>query len=138
MVGVRRTVKRRTLGAWIVPENLADYESAARAQERRERTMSSYARWPRAISPAIYGVIVKTRDSGRGGAMRARQSQRAPLLMVAPQGIAEGRAERRQPGFVVTPLRETLAIDRLADLLGACRPNTALGPVELKAGSIEL
>src|SRR4030088_3241433 len=72
--------------------------------------------------------------------------QRAPFTGKPPRDsgaiprecIAKCFAQRLEPGLIVTPLVQTLAIDRLAHLLRARRTYAPFGLVELDTGRLEL
>src|SRR5256885_8554430 len=52
--------------------------------------------------------------------------------------LGKGSPQGSEPGLEVTPLVEPLPVNRLADLLGTCRADTALGLVELEARRLKV
>src|SRR5207249_2922267 len=113
-IGDRRRLDRRPLGmGWGVH----DHGRVLRADHLLQR---AHPRPPGAErEPPAAGIGSGTLDA------------------VARQRLSEGLTQASQPGLVVTPLVQTLAVDRLADLLRARGTHAAFGPVELDARGLE-
>src|SRR5690349_5325186 len=96
--------------------------------------------------PTGRGRNASTRPSPGASSLRGRP--RAPAfkpascrfsgsVAIARERIAERCAQGTEPGLIVSPLVEALAIDGQAHLFRACGANASLRAMELEAGRLE-
>src|SRR6266853_1425587 len=110
----------------------------SRASTARHRDTASARRpwlWSVRACASVAALLIMASRIARVGYADTRswRSRHGRLLRVALDQVAERRRQRRKPRLIVTPLIDTVTVDRSADLLRADRLHDARIFVELQA-----